>query len=226
MHIGNAGRYFERTRERDRDVTHGHGHGVAIDEYEAAFVVHDDAGTVVMPFGDPRDRKRQVEVDEHERRRKPCRARVVLWREARRADHARRARRAAPERFTGPDALCVVALADPRRVPGPVHAHDAQLALARRIERDVSKRHACIRGQRLQHAREIVDVSDRLPVHFDDNGAPRNGRVAEHVARVGDEHAARGQVVVARLLIGQRVHDRVTELEKAPRRDRVQVADR
>ena len=47
---------------------------------------------------------------------------------------------------------------------------------------------------------------------------------AEHVAGIGDVRAAHRHVEVPGLLIGQRVHDGIAELEIGMRRDRVQIA--
>ena len=74
---------------------------------------------------------------------------------------------------------------------------------------------------------EIVDAW-RCPCALNDadHGAARNAAGAEHVAGVRDVHALHRHVEVPRLLIRQRVHDRLAELQVRARRDRVQVADR
>ncbi len=107
----------------------------------------------------------------------------------------------------------VVALALARGEPAPVHADHLELRRARILESDVA--HRCARAVReiRQRSLEIGERVHLLAVERADQRAVRNPGAAEYVARIGDVHALDGQVVVARLLVGKRMHHGLAELD-------------
>ena len=113
----------------------------------------------------------------------------------------------------------VVALALSRREPAPVHADHLELRRARILQGHVAHRGPCAVGQPRERGLEIGESVHFLAIEGADERAVRNAGAAEHVAGIRDVYALDGQVVVPRLLVGQRVHDGLAELDVFIRRD-------
>ena len=126
--------------------------------------------------------------------------------------------------FARPQAGPVVATADLRRKPGAVHPHHAGLGTLGVVERGVAQGRARAVRQGGDDVAKFRHGGDRLAVHAGNHGAARHARRVQHVARVGDVHAAHGRVEVSRHLVRKRVHHGIAELEELRGRDRVQVA--
>ena len=113
----------------------------------------------------------------------------------------------------GPNPQRVVALALARGKPTAIHADDLELCRARILESDITHRRPRTVREVGQRRLEIGERLRFLAVEGADEGAVRNAGAAEHVAGIRHIHALDRQVVVPRLLIGERVHDGFAELD-------------
>src|SRR5882757_6651381 len=205
--------HLDRAVERNAHIAHGERYGIAIDHHQPALRIDDEAGAVIVLLRNSGDEIRHVERDHYQGRRQAIDARIAGLRELRgRRRHTRR-QGSRCDADARPDPQRVVALALARGKPASIHANDFELRCTRVLERHVAHRCPGPVGQIGESRFEIREGFYFLAVERADQGAVRYSGAAEYIAWIRDINTLDRQVVVPRLLVRERMHDRLAEFD-------------
>jgi hypothetical protein len=147
MNEDDFARHLDGAAEGNAHIAHRDRHGIAIDDDEAALRIDDQAGTVIVLFGDAGNRIRHVEADRDQGWRQTIDARIAALGKLRLRRPHRRGLGPGCDAHARPCAEYVVTFAFTRRKPAPVDVNDLELRRTRILDGHVTHGRAGAIGQ-------------------------------------------------------------------------------